>query len=665
MKVKISEAPPADLLPEPINDRRHRLRRPRPGHPAKRSRATGSRPFVFAMWALMLFLAALPSDARDQSNQEETTDIRISTAWSADQVRPGDRILFAIILEMDEGLHINADTKQLKPISGFKPFPTELKVVSGTEGFVTELPYYPQAHPVKFDFADEALMVFDGRVVIYLPIQIDDPFEAPELKLDLQLAYQACGKDFCLFPERVTRTVTRPLADPGATVSAINQDVFADFQRLRAAAADQAARFDLYGWTFSITATSAAGWLLILLTAALGGLLLNVTPCVLPMIPIKVMSLAQASDHKSRLAALGLATFAGVVVFWTLLGLLIAFVSDFTAANQLFQYPGFTIAVGVIIAVMGAGMIGAFSVSLPQLFYRFNPQQKTLSGSFCIGVLIAVLSTPCTAPFMGTAAAFAITQSSMATLATFLSIGFGMGIPYLLLAMFPALVSRIPNSGPISEIIKQVMGVLMLAAAAYFIGVGITVLMADPQAQIGKGYWWPVMALCAVAGAWLALKSVAAVAGKKLRMVMAAVGIVVIGISVWGGLQLTDKGPINWITYSEEQLQKALSENKVVVLVFTAEWCLNCRAIETRVFSDPLIADLLGRPSVAPMKADITGNNAPGKAKLRELGHLTIPLAVVLAKNGRMVFKSDFYTTAQLSLAVEEALGPDGTRPSK
>jgi thiol:disulfide interchange protein DsbD len=169
------------------------------------------------------------------------------------------------------------------------------------------------------------------------------------------------------------------------------------------------------------------------------------------------------------------------------------------------------------------------------------------------------------------------------------------------------------------------------------------------------------MALCAVAGAWLVFKGLTAVTGKRARTVMTAIGAAIIGLSAWGSLQLTDKGPIEWMAYSEQRLQEAFSDKRVAVLVFTAEWCLNCKAIETQVFGDPDVIELLQKPAVAPLKADITGSNPAGKAKLRELGHLTIPLAVVLSPEGRVVFKSDFYTAAQLAQAVDAVLQANST----
>jgi thiol:disulfide interchange protein DsbD len=243
------------------------------------------------------------------------------------------------------------------------------------------------------------------------------------------------------------------------------------------------------------------------MTAALGGMLLNFTPCVLPLIPIKIISLSHVAQNRRQCFLLGLAMFLGVLVFWLILGMLIALVSGFSATNQLFQYPAFTIIVGIIIGVMASGMFGFFAMRLPNFIYMINPEQDTLHGSFGLGILAAILSTPCTAPFMGAAAAWAATQPASTTLATFAAIGIGMALPYLVLSASPALVEKMPKAGPASVLIKEVMGLFMLAAAAYFIGVGLTTIFSAPPNPPSRLYWWPVMLFSLAAGGWLASTS--------------------------------------------------------------------------------------------------------------------------------------------------------------
>ena len=119
------------------------------------------------------------------------------------------------------------------------------------------------------------------------------------------------------------------------------------------------------------------------------------------------------------------------MAFWLALAAAVSTISGFNATNKLFQYPAFTISVGVIICIMAVGMCGLFAVRLPQWIYRVNPSQESVRGSFVFGVMTAVLSTPCTAPFMGAAAAWSATQRPLITLSTFAAIGGGMALPYL------------------------------------------------------------------------------------------------------------------------------------------------------------------------------------------------------------------------------------------
>ena len=158
------------------------------------------------------------------------------------------------------------------------------------------------------------------------------------------------------------------------------------------------------------------------------------------------------------------------------------------------------------------------------------------------------------------------------------------------------------------------------------------------------------------AGGWLAYRTLQIASGKKIRAFFTAFGILVIAFSAWGAVRLTYQGPIEWIYYTEKRFEAATNERKVIVMVFTAEWCLNCKAMEQGVLNNPKIIALFERDDIVPMKADITGNNPAGKAKLREVGNLTIPLLVIFAPDGKQVFKSDFYTVAQVQNAVTQAL---------
>jgi thiol:disulfide interchange protein DsbD len=595
---------------------------------------------------------AIPLEATGPSVSNVVT---LKAAWSVDHAHPGETVALAIVVDIKDGLHINADASQVKPFEDFNPYPTKVQVVAATGGVTIETARFPQAKPIKVSYSSGALMSFEGRTIIYLPMKLDEQIKPGSIGLEIRVEYQACSDRYCLFPQKELLKETLSVVDSGTATSKINEHLFANLFSGEMVSPAGVVNFDLFGWQFSINTSSGFGSIALLLTAALGGLLLNLTPCVLPLIPIKIISLSHVAQDRKKCFLLGLAMSMGVLAFWIGLGILIAGVSDFSATNQLFQYPLFTILVGAIIGIMALGMFGFFSVRLPQFIYMINPQQDRPQGSFGLGILAAVLSTPCTAPFMGAAAAWAATQTPLTTLTTFAAIGGGMALPYLILSASPNLVNRMPKAGPASELIKQVMGFFMLAAAAYFLGVGISALLSTPPNPPSKIFWWPVMGLVTAGGAWLAYRSMRLASKKIIKMVFVGLGIILIIFPIWGAMRLSGEGPIDWVYYTPERFEAAVQQNKIVVMEFTAEWCLNCKALEESVLHDHKITDLLADKDIVPMKVDITGNNPAGKAKLKEVGRLTVPLLVVFSSKGKPVFKNDFYTVDQVLGAVARA----------
>jgi thiol:disulfide interchange protein len=604
----------------------------------------------------LLFLCMIQQNSLAQTGPTADNPVSVETAWSVDRARPGEEVALAIVLNIKEGFHINADQRQLKRLEDFKPYPTQIQVVDASEGVTIETARFPQAKPIKVDYSSEALMSFEGRTVIYLPMKLEQQLKPGSIELKIKVEYQACADRFCLLPQKQVLKDALTVVESRMATSKINRALFADLTSAMPASPEAAIDFNLFGWGYSVNGSSGFGWLLVLIAAAFGGMLLNLTPCVLPLIPIKIISLSHAAEDRRKCLLLGLTLSLGLLAFWTTLGILIALVTDFTATNQLFQYPLFTIVVGIIIGIMALGMFGFFSVRLPRFIYMINPRQEHLSGSFALGILAAVMSTPCTAPFMGAAAAWAATQAPLTTLATFAAIGGGMALPYLILSAFPRLVNRMPKVGPASELIKQVMGIFIFAAAVYFLGVGISALLSSPPQPPSKIYWWPVMSLVAIGGIWMAYRTLRLATKKMSKIVFVSLGFILMALPIWGAMRLSTEGPIPWVYYTPERLEDAFRQGKIVVMDFTAEWCLNCKALEEGVLHDPKIIDLLGAENILPMKVDITGNNPQGKAKLKEIGSLTVPLLVVFLPNGQSVFKSDFYTVDQVVGAIENAI---------
>jgi thiol:disulfide interchange protein DsbD len=231
----------------------------------------------------------------------------------------------------------------------------------------------------------------------------------------------------------------------------------------------------------------------------------------------------------------------------------------------------------------------------------------------------------------------------------------GMALPYLVLSAAPGLVQRMPRSGPVGELVKQTMGLFLMAAAMYFLGAGLSALVVRPPDPPSRIYWWGVMGFIAAGGVWATLRLLALSRRRLAKTACILAALAVLATTLGGAIRFTDDGPVDWVYYTEDRYQQALSDGQVVVMVFSAEWCLNCKALEHSVLRTRRVINLLAQADVAPFKVDITANNPAGLARLKQTGYLTIPLIVVYAADGREVMKASFYTGQDLVTAITEA----------
>jgi len=574
--------------------------------------------------------------------------VTFEARWSADGVRPGEQVLLAVTADMAEGWHI-----QVHRPSEDRMIPTELELRGLPAGASYGDIQWPEPKAMPYDLGDGPSM-FDFYVdgaTFFVKVSVPGRLEPGRYDIVAAVYYQACDDSSCLQARWAELPLTLNVVGPDRGVEPRHAALFERY----AGRGNERLRFDVFGWGFTID--PGVTWLLLSL-AALGGFLLNLTPCVLPLIPIKVMGLTQHAGGRARAVAMGLVMSIGVVAFWVGIGAAIAFAAGFDAVNELFQRDWFTIGVGAVVGVMGLGMWGLFTARLPQWVYKVNPSQDTPHGAFGFGVMTAVLSTPCTAPFMGTAAAWAAGADPATSLATFAAIGGGMALPYLVLTLFPRLVARVPRTGPASELVKQVMGLLMLAAGAFFVGTGLANRLNTPPDPVSDAYWWPVGAFVVLAGLWLGYRTWRITGRARPRAAFTSIAALLVAVGVAGAVALTRPSPVDWVYYTPERLAEAERRDRVVVLEFTANWCLNCHALERAVLYKPRVAEALNAPGVAPIKVDIS-KHPPAQRLLEEVGSKTIPLLIVRDRDGDEVFRSEAYSVDNVLAALRDAGATD------
>ncbi|MEI6473962.1 MAG: cytochrome c biogenesis protein CcdA [Planctomycetota bacterium] len=629
---------------------------------------------------LLVQLALLASFAMNHGASAQgssATKVSVRSAAALLTASPGDRLPIAVELDIAPDWHVWTSEAQSRALpAGMTAFDgaiftaIEVKASPATAAMVSVADIqWPAPHAVKGDLGEgpQTFGVYEGKVIAFVPVIISQSASGT-VEFTLSIEFQACSST-CLGPTTVEQKLKVEVVAGGRiTAGAGETPLFAGFDstvfgRIKEAAAmgsggvrgtSKPIKVPLFGWDFELEPESGMFFPVMLLLAFVGGIILNFTPCVLPVIPLKIIGLANAgAGSRVRIFMLGLAMSVGVVGFWLALGILLSSAKGFEQSNQLFQYPAFTIGVGIFIALMAIGMAGFFSVGLPQWVYAIEPKHESIGGSVIFGVMTAVLSTPCTAPLMGAAAGWAVTTKNPSTIiAVFFTIGLGMGVPYLVLSAFPQMARKLPRGGPASDVLKQVMGLLLLAAAMYFIGAGINGLREEPL----KIHWWLIGATGAAAGLWMVVRTLQIAKMASTKVLFVTTGLFITAISVAIPPVLTFER-LTWHKYTPAALVDAQKAGKVAVLDFTAEWCINCKTYEKTILESDEVSVVLNEPGVVLLKIDITGKNEAGAAKLAELNYVTIPLLVVYAPNGTEVFKSEAYTRQQVIDAVRKAQG--------
>jgi thiol:disulfide interchange protein DsbD len=390
----------------------------------------------------------------------------------------------------------------------------------------------------------------------------------------------------------------------------------------------------------------ARGVFTFLLFGFLGGFILNLMPCVLPVISLKIFGFVQqAGQSRQRIFRSGIAFTLGIFAWFIALAVLLIALKgagrDVTWGGFQFTNAYFVLVLSVIVLIFALNLFGVFEVSLPQSVTRSllsTSERKDLLGSFFQGVFATVLATPCTAPFLGTALGFAFTQSAAIILAMFIAIAAGMSAPYLLLSAQPAWLRFLPKPGLWMLHLKQFMGFLLLATLLFLLYV------LGAQRGLEGAIWASCFLLVISVACWMKGAFVVPTAPAVKRIiVLVLMLLLVIGSGVYligdkfqsAKIASADSRlPGDWQAFTPERLQAELEQGHTVFVDFTAAWCLTCKFNEANVLEAQDVKDAFQRHGIVKLKADWTNGDPAITKLLRQFGRPGVPLYVLYpAKN--------------------------------
>jgi thiol:disulfide interchange protein len=405
---------------------------------------------------------------------------------------------------------------------------------------------------------------------------------------------------------------------------------------------------DRTGWqiasTPAVSATRPApvrGIFTFLLFGFLGGIILNLMPCVLPVISLKIFGfIQQAGQSRQKILRSGIAFTIGIFAWFIALALLLIALKgagrEVTWGGFQFTNAYFVLVLSVIVLVFALNLFGVFEISLPQSMTRgllSTTERKDSLGSFFQGVFATVLATPCTAPFLGTALGFAFSQSAAIILAMFVAIAAGMSAPYLLLSAQPAWLRFLPKPGPWMLHVKQFMGFLLLATLLFLLYV------LGAERGLEGAIWASCFLLVISVACWMKGAFVLPTASAAKRSVVLVLmfllllgsGIYFIGDKFQSAkvASADSRLPGDWQAFTPERLQSELEQGRTVFVDFTAAWCLTCKFNEANVLESQDVREAFQRHGIVKLKADWTNGDPVITKLLQQFGRPGVPLYVL------------------------------------
>lgn len=636
-------------------------------------------------------------------------------------LRPGDEFTLALRLSPAKGVDANGQPWEFHTYGAQKTDNSNYKPISLTmdpaEGVTWEEPVFPSGE--KKDDGGKDMYVIYGQSYVTIKGKLAaDAAPGPRSFTGL-LSFSACTESFCLRPSKETiewklevlaaDSPASVLVTPVENLTAPAPVDYSLFKPDASAAAPATGVDDLFNGSQPAGTEAAAGgngggvdleslqtetdskqlslWALLGL-AFIGGLILNVMPCVLPVVSIKVIELVRSVEKDPKHVINHGIVFAAGIIFTFLLGAIIIAIIQAAGTtlgwgNQ-FQSPAFVMVMAGVIFIFGLSMAGVFTIKPPRALTEGTEhlaEKEGYSGSFFKGVLATVLGTPCVGPFLGPALGYAFTRTWKETLLIFAMVGIGMAIPYLAMLPFVTRLGR-RERGNLSRKLQdsrtwlidfeRVMAFLLFATVVYLLsimggsmGTGAIIWMLSWLTVVGFACWlWGrmipvsrralqiaalVVPLIILGSAWFCYKQInnSMAAGQAMANT--------------GGIPHGGEHELPWERFSIARLKEATSQGKTVLVDFTAAWCPNCHVNERVALNVEGTRKVVDELDVIVLQADWTNQDEEITSILRRLGFSSIPLTAIFPAGNpnKPILLDGLFTADTVQARLREAGGQE------
>lgn len=536
--------------------------------------------------------------------------------------RPGETVTLAVTMEVAEnwstyGLEKAAETQLERPTTiRFETVNLE------PAGAMTSVPE-PKQHQTVLAGEVTVSNVHEGRVTWLQEFTVID--DAP-YGVDGTVTYQICEKEkACLAPNRVAFSLGAGQKEEHlAAALPITESFVLSTKELaeQAAAAGQlAAEAQLFTVDTGGMVDSLGGALLL---AFLAGLIMNVMPCVLPVLAIKILSLVQqAGESRARILSLNLVYTLGVMSVFFAVAIISWGVGQ--SLGAVFQNLTFMTVMACVIFLMGLSLFGIFELPVPGIIPSAGDHQEGYLGAFNTGIIATILGIPCIAPFVVGFFTWTLTQPGPVVFLVFGTMGIGMASPYLMTGLFPALVNWLPKPGMWMVRFKQFTGFVMMGTVVWLLYVigGI-----EQSALIPTLILLLALGLCVWMMAELTSPTEPAFKRWRVYVLSVAVSAPVFLFGLWMGQKHDEKMP--WQPFSEATLVELRQQGKPMLIDFTADWCVICKLNESVALNTQETADFVRKHGITPLMADFTNENDEIRKWLNQFGQDSVPLTLII-----------------------------------